>query len=109
MVRLAPAAVHLVANYREGGAGTYLGMLPGLFCGAVVLTWLYDHTGSVLLAAFWHGLHNVASGTQAAAGTVAAVVTTLVMAQAVLLVGWEVRAHRRGTPVLGAPAAGARR
>ncbi|HZI73794.1 MAG TPA: hypothetical protein VFD73_07145 [Gemmatimonadales bacterium] len=38
-----------------------------------------------MLVAVWHGLYNFVSGTQGATGMVAAVVTTLVMIQGVLI------------------------
>ena len=60
-------------------------MFLGLIIGAVVLTWLY----------------NFVSGTQAATGMLAAVVTTLIMIQGVVLIVLEVRAKRGRPSVLG--------
>jgi hypothetical protein len=58
-----------------------------------------------LLVAVWHGLFNFVSGTQATAtGILAAVVTTLVIIQAVVLIVLELRAHRRGRPSVLGPA-----
>lgn len=60
--------------------------------------------GSILLVAVWHGLYNVVSGTQAATGLLAALVTTLVMIQGVLLIILDLRARRRGRPSVLRPA-----
>ena len=95
-------------SYRGFSAGTAAGFAFGLMCGAVVATWLYNHTGgSILAVVLWHGLYNVASGTKAATGgsaAIAAVVSTMIMVQAVVLVGLEIRAGRHGQhSVLGPP------
>jgi uncharacterized protein len=87
-------------------------MLPvfvlGLTCGAVVCTWIYNGTGgSVLAVAVWHGLYNVTGGTKAAtsgSGAISAIVWTLVVANAVVLVVMERRARRRGRPSVLLPA-----
>jgi membrane protease YdiL (CAAX protease family) len=76
----------VIATYRGFSVVTAVGFFFGMLCGAVVLGWLYNRTGSVPAVAVWHGLFNVASATIASHGTVAAIVTTIVMAQAVVLV-----------------------
>jgi uncharacterized protein len=58
----------------------------------------------VLLVIVWHGIDNFVGATQAAVGTVAAVVSTLVMVQALVLVVLEPRARSRGRPSVLEPA-----
>jgi membrane protease YdiL (CAAX protease family) len=95
----------VISTYRDSSPVQYVGMLLGLMCGAVILTWLYNRSGgSILLVAVWHGLYNLVSGTQAATGMLAAVVTTLIMVQGVALIILELRARRRGRPSILGPA-----
>jgi membrane protease YdiL (CAAX protease family) len=95
----------VISTYRDSSPVQYVGMLLGLMCGAVILTWLYNRSGgSILLVAVWHGLYNLVSGTQAATGMLAAVVSTLVMIQGVVLIILELRARRRGRPSILGPA-----
>jgi membrane protease YdiL (CAAX protease family) len=93
----------VVGNFRGFSAGTVVGWLLGLTAGSIVLGWLFNGSGgSVALVAVWHACFNMVSATAAASGLVAAIVTTVVMAQAVVLVGAELVARRRDRPsVLG--------
>ena len=66
---------------------------------------LYNRSvGSILMVIVWHGLYNFVSGTQAATGMLAAVVSTLVMIQGAALIVAELRARRRGRPSVLRPA-----
>jgi uncharacterized protein len=86
-----------VETYRNFAPVAYVGFAFGVACGSIVLTWLYNGTGgSILACAIWHGGYNLTTATVAAGGTVAAVTSTLVIIQAVLLVALEVRARRHG-------------
>ena len=69
--------------------------------GAIVWTWIYNHTGSILAVAVWHGIYNVTGGTKAAAdgrGTIAAAMWTYVVLNAIVLLVLERRARRAGRP-----------
>jgi membrane protease YdiL (CAAX protease family) len=64
------------------------GFLPGLLAGAIVFTWLYNSTGgSILMLIIWHGVFNFVTGSRASkAGLTSAIISTVVMAWAVILV-----------------------
>jgi membrane protease YdiL (CAAX protease family) len=97
-----------LATYRDFSTPAYVGFVFGLACGSIVLTWLYNGTGeSILACAVWHGLFNLTTATVAGSGTIAAVTSTLVIVQALVLVGLELRARGRGqASVLGRSARG---
>ncbi len=66
-----------------------MGWLFGLTAGSTVLTWLYNSTGgSILMVALWHGMFNFITASQAGEGILAAVLSTLVMVWAVVVVIW---------------------
>lgn len=62
------------------------GFVVGMLCGAIVLTWLYEGSGSsVLLAALWHTSFNLGAATEAGEGLLGTVVTVFVIASAVVI------------------------
>ena len=67
------------------------GWLLGLASGAVVLGWLYERSGSLLVVALAHTAVNMASGTRGGEGLVAAAVSAAVIAAALIVL----RADRR--------------
>jgi hypothetical protein len=64
------------------------GFLIGLLAGTITFTWIFNSTGgSVLMTILWHGTYNYATAcTLCKTGANAAVVSTLVMVWAVLIV-----------------------
>ncbi|QNK83229.1 CPBP family intramembrane glutamic endopeptidase [Nakamurella sp. PAMC28650] len=89
----------VIDNFRTFTAGTVVGWLLGLMAGSIVLGWLYNRSGgSIALVAVWHAGFDMVTATAAASDLVAAVVSTVVMVQAVVLVGAELSARRRGRP-----------
>jgi membrane protease YdiL (CAAX protease family) len=95
----------IVDNFRSFSPATLVGFLIGLACGAVVLGWLFNRTGSVLAVAVWHAAYNLTSATTAAHGLPAAVSTTVVIVAAIGLIVGDLVTHGR---VL-APVAAAKR
>lgn len=81
----------VVESFRAFGVGFVIGWLVGLTAGSVVLTFLYQQSRhSVLLVAAWHIAFNLASATEATAGVVAAISSTVVMAAAAAIaVAWR--------------------
>lgn len=93
----------LLSDYRGFSPATMVGFVIGILCGAVVLGWLWNRTGSVPAIAVWHGLYNVGAATVAATGLIAAAVTTMVIIQAALIVVAEI--VTRGAVLAPIPAA----
>lgn len=95
----------LVRSYEQFPVAMLPVFVLGLAGGSVVLTWLYNRTGSVLAVAVWHGLYNVTGATTAASehgGVISAAIWTFVVVLAVVLLVLERRAGRSGRPsVLG--------
>jgi membrane protease YdiL (CAAX protease family) len=97
-----------LATYRAFPPFGYVGFVFSLACGSIVLTWLYNGTrGSILACAVWHGLFNLATGTAGATASIQAVTSAFVYVQALLLVGLELRARRRGEASILGPRRGA--
>ncbi len=67
-----------------------VGFLLGLLAGAITFTWLYNSTrGSILMVAVWHGAFNFTTGcVTCKTSATAAVLSTLVMVWAVVVVVW---------------------
>jgi hypothetical protein len=72
-----------------------VGFAFGLACGAIVLGWPYNKTESVLAVAAWHTAYNLGSASATAHGSIAATVTTMVIAQAATLFIADVITHGR--------------
>lgn len=77
---------HLPLFFYTYDAVVLPGFLLGLLAGAIVFTWLYNSTGSILIAAVWHGMFNLTTAcATCGAGIGAAVVSALVMVGAIVL------------------------
>jgi membrane protease YdiL (CAAX protease family) len=86
----------VVESYREMGLDILPMFTLGIVSGSILLTWMYRGSGgSVLVVALWHGTYNLVSGTAAAQGLVAAIVSTAVMVWATVIVVLEVRGWLR--------------
>jgi membrane protease YdiL (CAAX protease family) len=85
----------ILTTFRGFTPATLFGFAIGLVCGAIVLGWLYNRTGSVLAVAVWHATYNLTSATDAAHGLPAAVSTTVVIIVATGLVIADLVSHGR--------------
>jgi membrane protease YdiL (CAAX protease family) len=64
-----------------------IGWAIGLLAGAIVFTWLFNSSsGSILIVAIWHGCFNFTTASSAGNGILAAVVSTVVMVWAVVVI-----------------------
>lgn len=93
----------ILSTYTGFNAMTLVMFPLGLTSGAVILTWLYNHTGrSILAVALWHTLYNMAVATAGATDLIQGIVTAAVMVAATVLVAAEILVqHRSGRSVLG--------
>jgi hypothetical protein len=63
------------------------GWVIALFAGAVILTWLYNSTsGSILMAAIWHGCFNFTTASNADIGILPALLSLIVIVWAVVVI-----------------------
>jgi membrane protease YdiL (CAAX protease family) len=87
----------LIKSYRDAGAGFVPVFLASLWCGSVVLTWLWMRSGgSTLIVVLWHGLYDMLGGSAASAGVAGLAVNVLVDLVGVGLAVAELRLRRRG-------------
>lgn len=82
------AVWHLPAFFYVYDPKIIIGFLLGLLAGAIVFTWLYNSTGgSIFMVALFHGVFNFTTGcTACKAGMISAIISTLVMVWAVIVV-----------------------
>jgi hypothetical protein len=87
----------LVQNYRDAGAAFVPVFVASLWCGSVVLAWLWLRSGrSTLLAILWHGSYDLLAGSAASAGAAGLAVNVLIDTAGVCLALAELRLPRRG-------------
>jgi membrane protease YdiL (CAAX protease family) len=80
---------HVPAFFYLYDRSILIGWLIGMVAGAIVFTWFYNSSrGSILMVALWHGSFNFVTGSQAGEGVIAAILSTVVMVWAALLIIW---------------------
>jgi membrane protease YdiL (CAAX protease family) len=80
---------HVPAFFYLYDRSILIGWLIGMVAGAIVFTWFYNSSqGSILIVALWHGSFNFVTGSQAGEGVIAAILSTVVMVWAVVLIIW---------------------
>lgn len=78
---------HLPAFFYLFDPAIAIGWAIGLFAGAIVFTWLLNSSqGSILMVAIFHGCFNFITASDAGNGILAAVVSTVVMVWAALII-----------------------
>jgi len=79
---------HLPAFFYLYDPTIVIGFLFGVLAGAIVFTWLYNSTGgSIFMVTLFHGVFNFTTGcTACKAGMVSAIISTLIMVWAVIVV-----------------------
>lgn len=78
---------HLPAFFYLYDPAILIGWLIGQFAGAILFTWLFNSSGgSILIVAIWHGCFNFIASSDAGNGLLAAVVSTIVMIWAVVVI-----------------------
>ena len=76
----------IVSSFMDLGVGGTIGWSLGLLSGSILLTWMYQASGySILVVALWHTAFNFSTATEATSGVPAAVISTVVMVVAVVL------------------------
>jgi membrane protease YdiL (CAAX protease family) len=80
---------HLPVFFYVFDPSIVVGWLIGLFAGAILFTWLTNSTaGSILIVAVWHGCFNFLTSSEGGSGTLAAIVSAIVMIWAVVIIAF---------------------